>query len=764
MARACVLLALGVAAACGDRAPVAPAPAPAPATTRLELQLGPGARPVEPERLVARYDLTDPEELARWTVDAGARGLRRLPGAPDDPDAPYVLYVAEDDRDEAITLTRPGSYRPGEANLARLRLAFRGGGAISSAIVALRRGGDNEVGSETAMLANATRPIDVPIPLLVRPDAAEVCEELVVELERGRRRAHVLSVELLAVPRTHGLPDPEGPPRLVEIDGDARRAEIVTAGRPGRLEFLVPEQGQLDLVTARSPGRRRASARLVLDVRDEAGELFTQVEYPHTARWVRRSLDLAPLAGQLVTVDLTTHDPAETWYVAQVHAFTPRKDPPVVLLVTTDTHRADHLGAAGSDVDVATPTLDALAARGVLFEQCFSPTNSTNPAHVALMTGVHPRDTGILSNHQRLADHASTMAEAFAAAGWRTHAIVSTQHLGDVGSGLGQGFDRMAWPTRRDAEASRAVELATRSLAHTAGRPLLLWVHVFDAHTPYLPPPALEHRYYPRGRDPFDDARPPIGPPEALPEDLVGVTDIEYPRARYRAEVTGLDAELGRLFGHPRLREAHVAVVGDHGEGLGEHVLFAHDGLSSQVVHVPLILAGPGVPEGRRVATPVAPLGLARTLADLAGVPHELPGDDLLARLASPRPEPLFMLGGASAFASVRHGDDYLVLSLVDHDTPRALSPTEAHQVQLFDLSTDPACRVDLVDERPEVAHRLWRGLTAWLADADPRLAGESVDDPEALEDLRRLGYTTGETRTEVLFEPDDCGWCRRMR
>ena len=117
-----------------------------------------------------------------------------------------------------------------------------------------------------------------------------------------------------------------------------------------------------------------------------------------------------------------------------------------MLLITSDTHRGDHLGSTGGPTLVRTPNLDKLAARGVLFENCVSQTNVTTPSHVTLMTGVHPKDSHVIDNRTVLIDEAETLAEAFSVAGYRTFAVTSVEHLRPRGSGLGQGFDRFDSP------------------------------------------------------------------------------------------------------------------------------------------------------------------------------------------------------------------------------------------------------------------------------------------------------------------------------
>jgi arylsulfatase A-like enzyme len=429
-----------------------------------------------------------------------------------------------------------------------------------------------------------------------------------------------------------------------------------------------------------------------------------------------------------------------------------------VLLVTSDTHRGDHLGAAAKGVSVPTPALDALAQRGVLFEDCFAPSHVTLPSHAALFTGTSPRDTAVIDNATPLALEAPTLAEAFQDAGWLTAGAVSLDILAHDNSGLGQGFERLSAPldTRRGAET---VSVALELLDGAAGRPLFLWVHVADAHAPYDPPAGPLG--YPAGADAFSGTPTPGSePPPWLPE----VRDMEYVRALYRGEVAYLDGELARLLDHPRVRSGIVAVTADHGEVLGRHgIWWRHKDLYPDTLHVPLIMAWPGAPAGARVPQPVELLELGRTLLDRAGLTRAaFPGRDLTLPLPAQAP-PRFAVATNWRSASIQSGEWHLILHLL-----------KSHKVELYHRALDPWCETDLVLQEPARAKALRAELVAWLAEAAPGWAGERNDDPEALARLAELGYADQQEDAEAAraleggsrAPPPDCAceWCRRWR
>lgn len=280
-----------------------------------------------------------------------------------------------------------------------------------------------------------------------------------------------------------------------------------------------------------------------------------------------------------------------------------RRQSPAVLLITLDTTRADRLGAYGS-ARGATPALDALAERSVVFERAYAVAPMTLPAHASLFTGRLPTRTGVRWNgEQRLPDSAAdmpTLAERLRRAGYATGAFVSASVL-DRAFGLDRGFERYddavgeavagpggVWKAERPAR-----ETLSRALAWLAeqapGRPVFLWVHLFEPHDPYLPPAPFATRF-------ADDP--------------------------YTGELAATDEALATLLEHARFRresQAIVSVIGDHGESLGEHGEATHGILLHEAtLHVPWILAAPGIPP-RRLGALVSQVDLAPTLLALAG-------------------------------------------------------------------------------------------------------------------------------------------------
>jgi arylsulfatase A-like enzyme len=568
---------------------------------------------------------------------------------------------------------------------------------------------------------------------------------------------------------------------LFEAGGEARRGVGLLQGVP--LEARVADSRASRLAFAFClPGYLRRgppAPELVLTLQPDGGPAVTRrlpLDGDALDGWARATCDLDEFDAAPLTLrwSLESAGPAAC-LIAEPALLRRGAAPRHVLFITSDTHRADYLGAARSGVQVRTPALDALAQRGLLFTDALSPANVTNPAHIALMTGTHPRDIDIYGNIERLAEAAPTLAEAFKAAGYATYASISVRHLGPEISGLGQGFDRAAVPrSGATQDGAAAIEPIARWLAEDSDVPAFLWLHLYDAHMPYAPPPDFAGLYYPPGRDAFDASLP--APPE-LPafvreEWFPGLADPAYPEALYRGEVSYLDTQLGRLLDSPALESAVIAFTADHGESLGEHgIFFDHDGLYTQSLRVPLILVFPGAAGGERSAAAVENLDLGRTLLDLAGHPGvAFPGQNLVlqAREREPVEAARFALEAHARSASITRGGWHLVFNLQATISRTRSAATVQHAVELFRLDQLPPCSQDLVEAEFETARELRVELLAWLARArDLGWRGTSSTDAATLEALEALGYTAGAEESAEGPKFYDgactCAWCRRF-
>lgn len=403
---------------------------------------------------------------------------------------------------------------------------------------------------------------------------------------------------------------------------------------------------------------------------------------------------------------------------AALHCGGPREHdagPANLLLITLDTVRADRLGCYGYARDT-TPVLDGLAARGTLFEQAVASSAVTPVSHASIFTGLYPYRNRLRSLHggagYALPEEQRTLAELLAARGFATAGFVSafpvTRHYG-----LQQGFE--TWDQDFEAEgavvsergvvdtgsAQRRADVTTdRALAWLdglSGGPFFAWVHYFDVHDPILLPPA---EYLAR----FEPA---------------SASHADRLRAIYDAELAFIDAQIGRLLerlGDLGLRDRTIiVVVGDHGQGLGDHGWWGHGILYQEQLRVPMIVAPPPPARAQRVRTAVRTVDLLPTLAELLRLdPPEAPldGESLGAALAGSRQLPRLAysesINDLVAYDdSPRAGESLFAVNDGRWKLIAAREGGVSKRIELFDLASDPAESRNLSEARPDQAERL---------------------------------------------------------
>lgn len=716
---------------------------------RIPLALARDARPAgDPVRL-ARHEVGPTGVPDGWRIVAERIEVAEITEITEGIERSVHQLQLSGDGEKTVTI--PGPFQP-DINQVAVTLRMARGAPCR---VALRRGGHNVMRSDELVVGvkgrAATLLFDLPRTLA----ETEPFDELAITFASAQW-VGITAVDLWFRPWADWLPHPAAP-EMIAMGGTWRRAVSLTDERPLEARLRVPRAGAYLAFAAAIPTALAApepEVRLSVELSTEGRAPRTvDVELaPHPPpgeRWERVLVPLAELAGAEVRARFTlAYAGSKVALCALGEPVLARDAPgaPTVVLVTSDTHRADHLGVS-SGGEVHTPFLDSLAARGVLFESCVSTANVTHPSHVAIMTGISPRDTGIITNLDRLSDEALTLAECFRAAGFATLAAVSLGSLDPEHSGLGQGFDVVAEPGLGQRRSAETVRHLAPLVAEASGLPLFVWVHTFDAHGPYTPPKQFADRYHDGTRD---------------------RSDPDVVRAMYKGEVTYLDEMLRQALGGPRFEDAIIAVTGDHGENLGNHgLLVGHKELYPDTLEVPLILAWPGAPAGTRVSEPVQNHDLGRTLLDLAGLSHTpFPGRNLVdpaQRSAAPR----FALASRALSASVCAGDWFAVLQLQDHDLRGRR--VAAHSFELYDRSVDPLCARNLADEDLVEARRLHALIVEWLLAARPEglnVVGDSLDQA-SMDQMAELGYATDshESSANVWYDPScRCELCVRYR
>lgn len=479
-------------------------------------------------------------------------------------------------------------------------------------------------------------------------------------------------------------------------------------------------------------------------------EIFRRVQGERGANVAPVStVDLGAYAGRNVVVSLETGPEGSTpcrramWATPSIAhragaPLPPRLARPNVILLGLDTVRADALGIYGRTPS-PTPALDAFATRSDVWLDAFASTNNTNPSFVSLLTGLYAKNHGVYDLTSRLAASIPTLAEILSAQGYHTWGVTAATHLG-FSSGLDRGFDIFVGPEGQFF-AETVIHTGLTWLEQPLDRPFFLFLHFFDPHVPHNPPAPFHLGVQPDAlagfdRDPGWAALRERGPRRFDPRsDLPGHADL------YPGELAYLDRELDRFFGfldsRGLLDTSIVAIVGDHGETLGERGrFFDHAGLHDETVHVPLIVHWPGQETGRRIPGLVQHLDLFATL--LANLEIDAPPNDAADLI------PWAETGHArrAVFAEHANGTGAMVrqpgFKYVTNRDPTYF-PTGA---SLFDLANDPEEKVDLAGRGLEIETELSDLLERWLADRRSLEAPRAVvPDDEERARLEALGY-----------------------
>lgn len=370
--------------------------------------------------------------------------------------------------------------------------------------------------------------------------------------------------------------------------------------------------------------------------------------------------------------------------------------PPDVFLVTIDTLRADHVHCFG-DQQIQTPALDGLCGDGIRFLQAFTPTPITNTSHTTILTGLLPSTHGVTDFAMPLAATHPTWAELLKGRGYHTAAFIGAVILDAkaMAPGLDRGFDfydNFPEHPRNQSRWGRVERRGMDVVQHAEGwldthrtGPHFVWVHLFDPHDPYEPPPPYSRIYKDR---------------------------------LYDGEIAYADSALGHFIAYLKKQGwyngALVIVVGDHGEGLGEHRENTHGiFLYDSTTHVPLIVKLPGrQAAGREVAAQVRTTDILPTVLDVLGLPvlEQTDGASLKPYFASAETASRSAFGetdyplhfGWAPLRSVRDANFKYI---------------EAPRPEFYDLHSDPGELHNGYEAGNSTIERL-RGMLAQLRDA----------------------------------------------
>lgn len=397
-----------------------------------------------------------------------------------------------------------------------------------------------------------------------------------------------------------------------------------------------------------------------------------------------------------------------------------------VVVITLDTTRADRLGPYGRQ-NAGTPSLDALAADGVVFDHATTSAPITLPAHSSIFTGRFPPQHGVRDNGGYfLNDKEQTLAETLKARGYATAGFIAAYVL-DSKWGIAQGFDtyfddfdlskyKVFSMGAIQRPGNEVVDHALPWIDAHRAKPFFAWVHLYDAHAPYDPPEPFRSR---------------------------------YPGDAYQGEISFADAQVGRVVQFLRDRDLYdrtvIVVLGDHGESLNDHGEEGHGFfVYESVVHVPMVVRAPySSMKNRHVTDSVRSIDVMPTILGLLGVSapegSRMDGVSVTPLMTGARPDM-----GLEAYAEAVYPLHHFGWSDLRALRQGRYKLIAAPRPELYDLQDDPAESANIFAARKALGDRMLARLAEMEAhfktSAAPKSDAVEVD-PDAKARLAALGY-----------------------
>ncbi|MGH7899161.1 MAG: sulfatase [Candidatus Binatia bacterium] len=408
-----------------------------------------------------------------------------------------------------------------------------------------------------------------------------------------------------------------------------------------------------------------------------------------------------------------------------------RRVPPSVILISIDALRPDHLGAYGYSRDVS-PSIDRFAEQGVLFADAVSQATWTLPSVASLFLSQYVSTHGTESLDTRMPDEARTLAEVLRDHGYDTAAFT----IGAFTSrdyGMDQGFDHFV----ANGESAEKRNDEVLKWLRRGDRRFFAYVHYVDVHYPY----GRKNPY----RENFGAGYSGIVNGKQHPREIrdrLGPGDVQHLIDLYDNGISYADAEIGKLLSEigrlPFGENTVLILTADHGEAFFEHRrMLGHRGIPyEELIRVPLILKGPRLPAGKKIAARVEQVDIAPTIFALCGIaqPPAAQGRSLLP-----------LLDGEASHKPYTFSE-FLPYQRRAIRGPRwkLIADYKDHQHELFDLQNDSAERRNRASDEPEVVAELLRELASFVAANQAKATATRaavVPRSSTQDQLRALGY-----------------------
>ena len=429
------------------------------------------------------------------------------------------------------------------------------------------------------------------------------------------------------------------------------------------------------------------------------------------------------------------------------------QEPHGIILISLDTLRADHLGTYGYQRNTS-PTIDAFAKESIVFENAVVQAPNTLPSHMSIMTSLYPHFHGVKSNTS-LPEEGVTLAELLREGGFATAAFTDGGWM-RAAFGFSQGFE--TYDGEEKIGIAKILPKVKKWLDKNSSQPFFLFLHCYDIHSPYDPPPPYDTMFH-------DTVYTVSFVPST--ENLrlaawnhirLNDQDLRYAVCLYDGGIRYTDDMLGKFFAYLRNANLYdktlIIVTSDHGEEFMEHGSFLHWQLYYRPnLHVPLIIHLPASSQkGVRIDDLVQSIDLLPTVLDLAGLPEhsEAQGKSLVPVINAHSNFLYFFLRQAVQLFSEdfplsfsetrsylmrgRHvsviGDDY---QMIYNKASQAL--------QLFNIHSDPFTQDNVAKNHSDIVENLLSGYTKFYSTLSTAEAPTLVLDKQTEEQLEALGY-----------------------
>lgn len=414
-----------------------------------------------------------------------------------------------------------------------------------------------------------------------------------------------------------------------------------------------------------------------------------------------------------------------------------------IILVSIDTLRADHLGCYGYSRPTS-PNVDRFCTESVKYDQAIAQAPSTTPSHGSILTSMIPSSHGAFRTRKRkLSPAVLTMAEILQGEGFRTASFNGGAQL-DAKFGFDRGFEvyqSMTGDALDNDDFTLQVDKGIDWIKQHRDQRFFLFLHSYDIHHPYHPTPEDLTLFSASYSGPLSIPINATVLSKINHKELdMSEADRQFIIDAYDGEIKGMDAGFGRLLeflAAAGLKDDTILIfTSDHGEEFGEHGKMGWHShtLFDELLHVPLIIRFPrGQFAGTSIPAQVRSIDILPTALELLGVKRDPSFQGLsLIPLVTGEQQTL---------------DDDRAIS--QRDSSRPVPPTSLrrtkwkyHRKKLYDLAADPAEKVDVSGQHPEILAKMRSEIEDALKDSGSTTSEEAVLDSSLTEQLRTLGYT----------------------